>query len=41
MQSVWGVAETAELGMCMSYDCAMVSTGERERTKGSGCALRW
>lgn len=35
-----GAPETALLRMCMSYDCAMVSTGERERKEGSGCALR-
>jgi hypothetical protein len=25
----------------MSYCCAMVSKGERERGKEAGCALRW
>lgn len=40
LQLVLGPPETGVLRRCMSYDCAMVSRGERERKKGSGCALR-
>lgn len=33
--------QRAAWGWGMSYCCAMVSKGERERGKEAGCALRW